>query len=111
MQIPWGMHTPKNCSLQNTRKVLDADHYALHDVKNRIPEFLAVGKLKGSVQEKIICLIGPPGVGKTSIGKSIASALGWRLFRFSVGGLTDVADIKGHRQTYVAASPSVGLSH
>ena len=100
-QIPWGTHTPENFSLPNARKVLDADHYGLQDVKSRILEFLAVGKLKGSVQGKIICLVGPPGVGKTSIGKSIAGALGRRFFRFSVGGLTDVAEIKGHRRTYV----------
>lgn len=81
--------------------MLDADHYGLKDVKDRILEFLAVGKLRGTVQGKIICLVGPPGVGKTSIGRSVARALGRRFFRFSVGGLTDVAEIKGHRRTYV----------
>jgi Lon-like ATP-dependent protease len=100
-QIPWGTHTPENFSLPNAQRILDADHYGLTDVKSRILEFLAVGKLRGSVQGKIICLVGPPGVGKTSIGKSIAGALGRRFFRFSVGGLTDVAEIKGHRRTYV----------
>ena len=84
----------------NTRKlhaqtVLDEDHYGLTDVKSRILEVLAVGKLQGSVQGKIICLVGPPGVGKTSIGKNISRALGRRFFRFSVGGLEDVAEIKG----------------
>ncbi|KAF8072268.1 ATP-dependent protease La [Lyophyllum atratum] len=104
-QIPWGTHTPENFSLPNAQRILDADHYGLTDIKSRILEFLAVGKLRGSVQGKIICLVGPPGVGKTSIGKSIAGALGRRFFRFSVGGLTDVAEIKGHRRTYVGALP------
>lgn len=81
--------------------MLNEDHYGLTDVKSRILEFLAVGKLRGTVQGKIICLVGPPGVGKTSIGKSISRALGRQFFRFSVGGLTDVAEIKGHRRTYV----------
>ncbi|KAG6910263.1 ATP-dependent Lon protease pim1 [Tephrocybe rancida] len=104
-QIPWGTHTPENFSLPHAQGILDADHYGLTDIKSRILEFLAVGKLRGSVQGKIICLVGPPGVGKTSIGKSIAGALGRRFFRFSVGGLTDVAEIKGHRRTYVGALP------
>ncbi|TFK31442.1 Lon protease C-terminal proteolytic domain-containing protein, partial [Crucibulum laeve] len=104
-QIPWGRHTPENYSLTHAERVLDEDHYGLSDVKSRILEFLAVGKLRGTVQGKIICLAGPPGVGKTSIGKSIARALGRQFFRFSVGGLTDVAEIKGHRRTYVGALP------
>ena len=100
-QIPWGQHSPENYSITNAKKVLDEDHYGLKDVKDRILEFLAVGKLRGTVEGKIICLVGPPGVGKTSIGKSIARALERQFFRFSVGGLTDVAEIKGHRRTYV----------
>jgi Lon-like ATP-dependent protease len=104
-QIPWGQHTPENYSITHAQKVLDEDHYGLKDVKDRILEFLAVGKLRGTVQGKIICLVGPPGVGKTSIGKSIARALNRQFFRFSVGGLTDVAEIKGHRRTYVGALP------
>ncbi|TFK49675.1 ATP-dependent protease La [Heliocybe sulcata] len=104
-QIPWGQHSSENYSILNAQKVLDEDHYGLKDVKERILEFLAVGKLRGTVEGKIICLVGPPGVGKTSIGKSIARALNRQFFRFSVGGLTDVAEIKGHRRTYVGALP------
>ncbi|KAH9928396.1 ATP-dependent protease La [Fomitopsis serialis] len=104
-QIPWGQHSPENYSIAHAQTVLDEDHYGLKDVKDRILEFLAVGKLRGTVEGKIICLVGPPGVGKTSIGKSISRALNRQFFRFSVGGLTDVAEIKGHRRTYVGALP------
>ncbi|KZT53270.1 ATP-dependent protease La [Calocera cornea HHB12733] len=105
-QIPWGVHSIENYSIAHATKVLEEDHYGLQDVKSRILEFLAVGKLRGTVEGKIICFVGPPGVGKTSIGKSIARALNRQFFRFSVGGLTDVAEIKGHRRTYVGALPS-----
>lgn len=104
-QIPWGVHSSENFNIAHATKVLNDDHYGLKDVKDRILEFLAVGKLRGTVEGKIICLSGPPGVGKTSIGKSIARALGRQFFRFSVGGLTDVAEIKGHRRTYIGAMP------
>ncbi|PWN35492.1 ATP-dependent protease La [Meira miltonrushii] len=107
--IPWGVHSPENYSIANAVNVLDQDHYGLKDVKDRILEFLAVGKLKGTVQGKIICLVGPPGVGKTSIGKSIARAVQRQFFRFSVGGLSDVAEIKGHRRTYVGAMPGKAI--
>lgn len=107
--IPWGVHSPENYSIDNATKVLDEDHYGLKDVKDRILEFLAVGKLRGTVQGKIICLVGPPGVGKTSIGKSISRALDRQFFRFSVGGLSDVAEIKGHRRTYVGAMPGKAI--
>jgi Lon-like ATP-dependent protease len=104
-QIPWGVHSPETFSIPHAQRVLDADHYGLTPLKSRILEFLAVGKLRGSVHGKIILLVGPPGVGKTSIGRSIARALNRQFFRFSVGGLTDVAEIKGHRRTYVGALP------
>jgi hypothetical protein len=80
-QVPWGVHSPENYDISHAIKVLDEDHYGLKDVKDRILEFLAVGKLRGTVEGKIICLAGPPGVGKTSIGKSIARALGRQFFR------------------------------
>jgi Lon-like ATP-dependent protease len=107
--IPWGVHSPENYSIANATKVLNDDHYGLKDVKDRILEFLAVGKLRGTVEGKIICLVGPPGVGKTSIGKSIARAVERQFFRFSVGGLSDVAEIKGHRRTYVGAMPGKAI--
>ncbi|GAB1191199.1 Lon protease C-terminal proteolytic domain-containing protein [Aspergillus pseudonomiae] len=104
-QIPWGQKSVENFGIQHATSVLDEDHYGLKDVKDRILEFIAVGKLRGTVEGKILCLVGPPGVGKTSIGKSIARALNRQYYRFSVGGLTDVAEIKGHRRTYVGALP------
>lgn len=104
-QIPWGKRSRENYNIVHAKKVLDEDHYGLKDVKDRILEFIAVGKLRGTVEGKILCLAGPPGVGKTSIGKSIARALDREFYRFSVGGLTDVAEIKGHRRTYVGAMP------
>lgn len=104
-QIPWGQKSTENFGIKHAMGVLDEDHYGLKDVKDRILEFIAVGKLRGTVEGKILCLVGPPGVGKTSIGKSIARALNRKYYRFSVGGLTDVAEIKGHRRTYVGALP------
>ena len=104
-QIPWGQQSKENFDVKHATQVLDEDHYGLSDVKERILEFIAVGKLQGTVEGKIITMVGPPGVGKTSIGKSIARALGREFYRFSVGGLTDVAEIKGHRRTYVGAMP------
>jgi Lon-like ATP-dependent protease len=104
-QIPWGQRSRENYNIQHAKRILDEDHYGLKDVKDRILEFIAVGKLRGTVQGKILCLSGPPGVGKTSVGKSIARALDREFYRFSVGGLIDVAEIKGHRRTYVGAMP------
>lgn len=103
--IPWGKHSKEQYSIPRAKKILDEDHYGMVDVKDRILEFIAVGKLLGKVDGKIICFVGPPGVGKTSIGKSIARALNRKFFRFSVGGMTDVAEIKGHRRTYIGALP------
>ncbi|RCI01640.1 ATP-dependent Lon protease pim1 [Rhizopus azygosporus] len=104
-QVPWGKRSHENYNIARATTVLDEDHYGLKDVKDRILEFIAVGKLRGTMEGKILCLSGPPGVGKTSIGKSIARALDREFYRFSVGGLTDVAEIKGHRRTYVGAMP------
>ena len=103
--VPWGTLTEENFDIQAARKVLDRDHFGLDDVKDTILQFIAVGKLKGTVQGKILCLAGPPGTGKTSIAKSVADALGRDFFRFSVGGLSDVSEIKGHRRTYIGAMP------
>ncbi|PPD71773.1 hypothetical protein GOBAR_DD31330 [Gossypium barbadense] len=103
--LPWGNYSDENFDVIRAQTILDEDHYGLTDVKERILEFIAVGKLRGTSQGKIICLSGPPGVGKTSIGRSIARALNRKFFRFSVGGLSDVAEIKGHRRTYIGAMP------
>jgi ATP-dependent Lon protease len=103
--LPWGRYSQDRLDLKHARKVLDRDHYGLEDVKSRILEFLAVGMMKGEIAGSIILLVGPPGVGKTSIGKSIADALGRRFFRVSVGGIRDEAEIKGHRRTYIGAMP------
>ncbi|XP_076847775.1 lon protease homolog, mitochondrial isoform X1 [Brachyhypopomus gauderio] len=103
--MPWGTNSTENLELSRAREVLEEDHYGMEDVKKRILEFIAVSQLKGSTQGKILCFYGPPGVGKTSIARSIARALNREYFRFSVGGMTDVAEIKGHRRTYVGAMP------
>ncbi|XAR52688.1 Endopeptidase La [Bertholletia excelsa] len=103
--LPYGNYSDENFDVIQAQKILDEDHYGLDDVKERILEFIAVGKLRGTSQGKIICLSGPPGVGKTSIGRSIARALNRKFYRFSVGGLSDVAEIKGHRRTYIGAMP------
>jgi Lon-like ATP-dependent protease len=100
--LPWGVSSPENLEISRASTILNEDHYGMEDVKKRILEFIAVSQLKGSVQGKILCFSGPPGVGKTSIARSIARALDRKYFRFSVGGLSDVAELKGHRRTYVS---------
>lgn len=103
--VPWGVLSKDNFDLKHGRKVLDEHHEGLEDVKDRILEFLGVGAFKGEISGSILLLVGPPGVGKTSIGRSVADALGREFYRFSLGGMRDEAEIKGHRRTYVGAMP------
>ncbi len=104
-RLPWGIYSKDNMSLRSAKKSLNKEHSALGDVKNRIVEFMALGVLKGEISGSIILLVGPPGVGKTSIGRSIATALRRKFYRFSLGGMRDEAEIKGHRKTYIGAMP------
>jgi ATP-dependent Lon protease len=103
--LPWGVHTRDALNLAKAKKILDRDHDGLEDVKERILEFIAVGKMRGEVAGSILLFVGPPGVGKTSLGHSIADALDRRFYRFSLGGMRDEAEIKGHRRTYIGAMP------
>ncbi len=103
--LPWGIYTEDNYDIDKAATLLHRDHYGLDDVKDRILELISVGIVKGDLAGSIILLVGPPGVGKTSIGKSVANALGREYYRFSVGGMRDEAEIKGHRRTYIGALP------
>ena len=103
--LPWNSYSPDDFSLDEARKILEQDHYGIKDVKDRVLEFLAVRKLRKDTKGSIICLVGPPGTGKTSVGISIAKALKKKYYRFSVGGMRDEAEIKGHRRTYIGAMP------
>ena len=105
IDLPWDKATTKEISIDKGKKILENDHYGLEKVKERILEFIAVRKLKPQYDGTILCLAGPPGVGKTSLGRSIASALGRKFHRFSLGGMRDESEIKGHRRTYVGAMP------
>lgn len=105
LNLPWGTYTTDNLNITNAEKVLNKDHYGLEKVKERILEHLAVLKLKGDMKSPIICLYGPPGVGKTSLGRSIAAALKRKYIRMSLGGVRDEAEIRGHRKTYIGAMP------
>jgi len=109
-ELPWGVLDAENLDPAKAQETLDRDHYGLDIVKQRITQFLAVRKLTNNNKGSIMCFFGPPGVGKTSLGKSIAEALGRKFYRIALGGVRDEAEIRGHRRTYVGSLPGVILS-
>ena len=105
LDLPWEDYTEDVYDLEKARQILDQDHYGMHKIKERILEYLAVLKLKGDMKSPILCFYGPPGIGKTSLGRSIASAIGRKYVRLSLGGIHDESEVRGHRKTYIGAMP------